>query len=346
MTMSRRFIAMLVLAVGCIAGAAAYVRHAMQRTTPATVGTPTAATTRLIEPGQALVEGHTVIFRHSAPDQYDGALGAAALADLGAVRLLPALRCERLHLAGGHGVCLSAKRGMFTTYRALLFDDIGRVRGELPLAGIPSRTQVSPDGRYAATTVFVTGHSYSGGEFSTRTSLIDLENGRWLVEDLEGFPVKRDGRVISAPDFNFWGVTFAKDGKTFYATLGTAGERLLVRGDVANRSLEVVGDRIECPSLSPDGRRIAFKQRTPDSSGRATWRLWVLDLRTGRRYALAETRDVDDQAQWLDDSTVLYALPGSPEAGALMDQWSVPADGGGAPKLFLPSASSAGIANG
>ena len=343
--MSRRFIAILVVAVCCIAGAAAYVRHAVRRAaSPA--GAPAAATTRLIEPGHALVEGPTVIFRHSAPDQYDGALGAAPLDDRGSVSLLPALRCERVNLAGGRGVCLAANRGMFTTYRALLFDNTGRVRGELPLGGIPSRTQVSPDGRYAATTVFVTGHSYAGGEFSTRTSLIDLENARWLVEDLETLPVQRDGRVISGPDFNLWGVTFGKDGKTFYATLGTGGERLLVRGDLATRSLEVVGDQVECPSLSPDGRRIAFKHRTPDSSGRATWRLWVLDLRTGRRHPLAETRDVDDQAEWLDDSTVLYALPGSPESGALMDQWSVPADGGGAPQLFLPSASSAGVTGG
>src|SRR4029078_11847679 len=99
-----------------------------------------------------------------------------------------------------------------------------------------------------------------------------LENARWLVEDLETLPVQRDGRVISGPDFNLWGVTFGKDGKTFYATLGTGSERLLVRGDLATRSLEVVGDQVECPSLSPDGRRIAFKHRTPHSSRRGTWR--------------------------------------------------------------------------
>jgi len=146
--MSRRFIAILLVAVCCIAGAAAYVRHAVRRAA-SPVGAPAAATTRLIEPGHALVEGPTVIFRHSAPDQYDGALGAAPLDDRGSVSLLPALRCERVNLAGGRGVCLAANRGMFTTYRALLFDNTGRVRGELPLGGIPSRTQVSPDGRYA-----------------------------------------------------------------------------------------------------------------------------------------------------------------------------------------------------
>jgi dipeptidyl aminopeptidase/acylaminoacyl peptidase len=285
-----------------------------------------------------------VIFRHSAPDAYDGALAAAPLDHLAAVRLAPSLRCERVHFAGGRGVCLTANRGVVTTYRAVLFDAAARPWGELALAGVPSRVQVSADGRLAGTTVFVSGHSYAAGDFSTRTSLIDLETGAWLVEDLETFTVRRDGRVISAPDFNFWGVTFAGDGRTFYATLGTGGQTLLVRGDVPTRAAAVLHDGVECPSLSPDGRRIAFKHRTPDGAGRVTWRLWVLDLDSGRRHPLAETRDVDDQPQWLDDDTVAYALPGSPEAGALMDQWSVSADGTAAPRLFLPRASSAGVA--
>jgi hypothetical protein len=343
--MSRRLFALLLIAACCLAGAGVYVRHAMRRGAGAqSSGSSAGHAPLLLEPGHALVDGPTVIFRHSAPDQYDGVLGTAPLAALLEVRLVPSLHCERVHLAGGRGVCLAADRGMFTTYRAILFDDTARRRGELTLAGVPSRVQVSPDGRMAATTVFVSGHSYAAGEFSTRTALIDLDAGQWLVDDLESFAVRRDGRAISAPDFNLWGVTFARDGRTFYATLGTGGETLLVRGDLTSRTLDVLDQQVECPSLSPDGRRIAFKHRTPDPSGRVTWRLWVLDLPTGRRHPLAETRDVDDQAQWLDDATVLYALPGSPETGALMDQWTVPADGGGAPRLFLARASSAGLA--
>ena len=86
---------------------------------------------------------------------------------------------------------------MFTTYRAVLFDDHFNPRGELPLAGVPSRVQVAPDGKLAGTTVFVSGHAYSDGSFSTRTSIIDLESGRWLVEDLETFTVRRKGAQIS-----------------------------------------------------------------------------------------------------------------------------------------------------
>ncbi len=204
-------------------------------------------------------------------------------------------------MAAGRGVCLVAKRGVFTTYQAVLFDQDFNRRGELPLAGVPSRVQVAPDGKLAGTTVFVSGHSYSDGGFSTRTSIVDLDTGKWLVEDLETFTVRRKGQTIQAPDFNFWGVTFTRDARTFYATLGTGGETLLVKGDVDARTMDVIAESVECPSLSPDGRRVAFKQRSGGVTGPVTWRLWVLDLETGQRHPLAETRSVDDQAQWLDE---------------------------------------------
>jgi hypothetical protein len=67
----------------------------------------------------------------------------------------------------------------------------------------------------------------------------------------------------------------------------------------------------------------------------------VLDLETRARHPLAETRNVDDQVQWLDDDDVLYSLPGAKPA--LMDTWVVPADGSGTPRLFLPSSYSAAV---
>ena len=120
--------------------------------------------------------------------------------------------------------------------------------------------RVSPDGRLAAATVFESGHSYAEHGFSTRTTLYDL-TGRTSLGDLEQFVSKRDGQVISAADFNFWGVTFARDGNTFYATLDTAGVSYLVRGDARGRTLDVLRPNVECPSLSPDNSRIAFKKR-------------------------------------------------------------------------------------
>ena len=69
-----------------------------------------------------------------------------------------------------------------------------------------------------------------------------------------------------------------------------------------------------------------------------------MELGSGAVTPLAELRSVDDQAEWLDDSTVLYAIP-DPAAPTPMvtDVWQVPADGSGAPELLLKGASSPAV---
>ena len=338
--MKRRALAFAAIAVVCLGAAGAYVLHAARRSVRAT----DAATAPSLPLGHVPGAGPLLLFRRTAVDGAGGALAAAPLGDLASVRVSETLRCERIHMAAGAGICLAANRGAFTTYRAVLFDRAFAERGALPLAGAPSRAQVSRDGRLAATTVFVSGHSYAAGGFSTRTSIVDMETMGWRVEDLESFEVRRDGEVLRAPEFNFWGVTFTPDGGGFYATLGQGNDTFLVRGDVAARSVEVIEDGVECPSLSPDGRRIAFKGRSGGVAGPIHWRLWVLDLETRERHPLAELRSVDDQVQWLDDETVLYALPGEGDRSGAMDEWVVPADGRGEPRLFLSEAYSAAVA--
>ena len=235
--------------------------------------------------------------------------------------------CQRVYFAAGRGVCLALK-GAGVSYEARIFDARGRTLEKLGLLGIPSRARVSPDGHFGAFTSFVTGHSYAAaGAFSTRTVIVDLRSGKPFA-DLERFKVLRDGEQIEAPDFNFWGITFARDPNRFYATLATAGHHYLVEGDLAARSVRVLNDGVECPSLSPDGTRIAYKARIgPDN-----WRLQVLELATGRRTLLSETRSVDDQAEWLDGGWVAYGLGG--------DVWAVRSDGRGRPRRLAANASS------
>ncbi|MGH8565032.1 MAG: TolB family protein [Gammaproteobacteria bacterium] len=353
--MSRRALLFAVIVASCLGGAGAYVRYAAQRGSPvALVPQPPAGSgqtalldpTPLLAPGDVPPAGPLLVFRRTSLDQYNGALGLAPVADPASARFMLALRCERVHMAAGRGVCLTADRGIFTTYGAVLFDRTFNPVAELPLVGAPSRLQVAPDGTLAATTVFVTGHSYATVGFSTRTSIIDLDTRRWLVEDLETFAVRRRDQTLRAADFNFWGVTFMPGARRFYATLGTGGETLLVTGDVDARAVEVIEENVECPSLSPDGRRVAFKHRDGGLTAPITWRLWVLDLETRQRHRLAETRSVDDQVQWLDDERVLYALSGGAKRAAIMDQWVVPADGGGEPRLFVSQAYSAAVVRG
>ncbi|MFJ5611823.1 TolB family protein [Streptomyces sp. NPDC093221] len=277
--------------------------------------------------------GPRIVFRSMAWGPHRDELASVpAFAPTGP-RVASGVKCLRFYAAGGTGICLQAKRGAVNdSYDAVVLDSALRATRRVPLAGIPTRARVSPSGRMAAWTVFVGGDSYAGTDFSTRTSILDTRTGT-LQSSLEDYAVTRDGHRVRAADINFWGVTFADD-RHFYATLATGGHTYLVRGDVAARTVTTLRTNVECPSLSPDGTRIAFKKRVPGLPADAPWRLYVLDLATSREWPLAETRSVDDQAVWSDNATVVYSLPG--DYGS--DLYTAPADGTGAPRLLTPSA--------
>jgi len=243
------------------------------------------------------------------------------------------MACERVYFAAGRGLCLStAETGI--SYHATIFDSSLQALHELPLAGLPSRARVSRDGKYGAITVFVNGHAYLGsGGFSTVTTIVDMGSGK-QVANLESFDVTKDGQPIDSVDFNFWGITFAKDPNLFYATLRTNGHYYLVEGNLEQRTLRVLRDRVECPSLSPDGTRIAYKSRIGNEN---RWQLKVLDLATLQAHPVTERRPIDDQVEWLDDSTLIYSDS--------VDVYTVPADGSGEPRLVLHDASSPAALN-
>ena len=97
----------------------------------------------------------------------------------------------------------------------------------------------------------------------------------------------------------------------------------------------------ECPSLSPDGQNIVYKQRGNLPLG--SWRLVDYDIASGEVTPLAESRSVDDQAEWLDDSHVLYALPRPGSQPEIDDVWSIPISGRGTPERVIPEASSPAV---
>src|SRR4029450_11562453 len=144
-----------------------------------------------------------------------------------------------------------------------------------------SRVRVTADGRHAAATVFESGHSYAEHGFSTRTTLLDLAKGAALG-DLGRCEPRRDNQRFREEDFNFWGVTFARDNDTFYATLDTGGISYLVKGSIATRVMDVVHAGVECPSISPDNARIGFKKRLGTRS-RGWWQLAGLEVHTMTR---------------------------------------------------------------
>ena len=262
-------------------------------------------------------------------------LDARTASDRAATRLV----CERVSFAAGRGFCLTAERGVFTTYKAFLLDAKLQSTREIKLAGSPSRTRVSPDGRVGAITVFAPGsaHQYEGSTFSTKTTIVDMASGDELG-DLESFTTWRNGARFKAADFNFWGVTFARDSNVFYATLKSAGTTYLVRGDLGLRTLTVLRENVECPALSPDNRLIAFKKRVAATT--APWRFYVLDLATMVERPIAgETRSIDDQIEWLDNTQVLYGAPRT-DRPASRDVWVASIDGSSAARVFLAEAES------
>jgi hypothetical protein len=318
------------LVVACTLVAVVAVGAAMRGTDPAASGSPGA---RDVLP-EARAADRPVILARSLDPERPEARGQVTLSALDSTRrTLAPLRCDRVHFAGGRGLCLARGGGFAIGYRARVFGADLRVRHDLDLAGVPSRARVSPDGRYGSVTLFVTGHSYAtSGAFSTRTTLIDLTAGTKVAE-LEQFAVTYGGRQVTAVDRNFWGVTFARESDRFYATMATGGKTYLIAGSIRNRSARVLHANVECPSLSPDGTRIAYKQRT--GVGKRPWRLAMLDLTTMRETPLAEPRSVDDQVEWLDDDHVLYGIEDT--------VFMVPADGTGTPGRFMAGADSPAV---
>lgn len=312
---------LVAIIVLCVLGAGAYIAYAA-------LG-PSETTTDARPEAKAVLAHSDVMVRAVEPSN-PRLNGRVFIVDHGKVKQLPGdLSCERVYYAAGHGICMGvAESGV--DYIATVFDAGMHPVHTIRLSGFPSRARVSADGRYGAMTVFVTGDSYLGtsNAFSTRTYIVDMATGE-PIGQLEQFQVTKNGEPFDASDFNFWGVTFAKDSNRFYATLGTGDHHYLVEGSVRGHSMRVLRDGVECPSLSPDGTRIAYKSRIGNQT---RWRLRVLSLATLQDHGLAEKRSIDDQVEWLNDETLVYSDG--------QNVYAVPAKGGGEPQLILRNATS------
>ena len=211
-------------------------------------------------------------------------------------------------MTAGNGLCLSDHGDLLTPYKVVFFGPDFGPRHTESLPGVTSRARVSPDGNYGASTVFVTGDSYAPGSFSTRTSLWDMATGEQLV-DLEQFSVFKDGEQIQSPDHNFWGVTFAQPAAAAstprWAPQGTPTWCAATWQPSRSTSCGTGSSARRSPPTAPGSP--SSSGSTP-AIGPTEWQPAVLDVATLKDHPLAEARTIDDQIEWLDNSTVLYAV--------------------------------------
>lgn len=326
-----RIVALIAVCVLALGGAAIYL--VVSRTHQDSARSAASAASQ-VDVG-AITSGPHIVFRNTNPRTGYGMTAMVSLADPGGPRAITDASCDRVYASTQNYLCLSSSGSVLTTYAAQVLDTGMDDVQDLQLVGIPSRARLSRDGKLAATTSFAAGDSYASASFSTRTMISEI-GGSSRPMNLEDFALIHDGEHITPVDRNYWGVTFAADDDTFYATVQWSGHTWLVRGSVSRRTVVTLTQDAECPSLSPDGRQIVFKRRGTRSAGQ--WRLARYDVATGRITPLAETRSVDDQAEWLDDNHVLYGLPRAGAEATVDDVWVAPADGTGTPRVLIPQA--------
>ncbi len=190
-----------------------------------------AASSVEVTAGQPLPGGVPfVLFRNTADGQ--GGYGNAATVPLsapGGTRAVSDQACDRVYAAAATVVCLRSNRGLVTTHETSVLNREWQQERSWPVPGIPSRARVSADGSLIATTVFVSGHSYTQAGFSTATE-ITLPGGG--TGNLEDFALIVNGERLLASDRNIWGVTFAPGrSDVFYATAASSGRIWLVQGE-------------------------------------------------------------------------------------------------------------------
>jgi len=286
------------------------------------------------EDNSILKSGEVLVVNRVPGDDY----GKAAIRKTDGSREILDIRCLRLHATNQALICLNNPR--ISSNVAALYnisgDETSIINSWATLS--PSRARISNDNKHASTTVFASGSSYEDvGEFKTFVEMIDVENSDERKRLSEYTYDEADAKKFSNLDGNFWGVTFAPD-NAFYATFGLGNDVEIIKGSLSEESIESTKFVGSCPSVSPDGKTLVFKERVGDK-----FQLVAVNLVTDEKTVLNESRSVDDQVEWLDNETILYSIHKDEEVEEVQpefDIWSLKINNSSSPELFLPNADS------
>jgi len=294
-----------------------------------------------VEIGPALAPGEILVVNRVPGDDY----GRLAIRHTDGSRTLLDRECMRVHISTEIGVCLSEEAGLVTSFRTTFFPAVD-IDAEIKsyASALPSRARISPDGTFSAVTAFVTGTSYAdvgSGETTTIVTIDEIE-GTSLLRGASQFEVLSDDSRYRNFAAQYWGITFAADEDEIYVTGFYEDAPEIMRGSLQEMTLEPTDWVGSCPSLSPDGKTLVFKEMRPDGG----FDLVAVDLASESKWMLGETRSVDDQVEWLDNDTILYSLHPEDNDQALQpefDIWMLDIAEGSEPELFLPNADSPAV---
>ncbi len=301
-----------------VTGATAYAVHGRQQLPRSgTTRPPTVPTSRTRRDG-CLATGPRIVFRHTGIDRSYGLVAGGAARRPGRSARVHRRRLRPGRRDVGRDVsCLHTERGVVTRYSAAELDaDLARGQHRASLPGIPSRTRLSPDGT-------------PGGHHDVRQRALLHADG---VLHRDRDPRRRRRRATATSSSSRWCSTarsvrahrpqpVGRDLRSTTTTpstprSATGGETYLVTRRPARRARSPpLADHVECPSLSPDGTRIAFKQ-ADERDGHALVALAVLDLATGKRDACSPARrhSVDDQSSGSTTTRCSTACPATERA--------------------------------
>jgi hypothetical protein len=309
--------------------------EATREATPEPAATEPPVDTAAAVPPAVTAKSGEVMFVNRVPGDDYGRLG---IRHADGSRTLLNRDCVRVHIAADHGVCLSDDGlGAFQTTFFEAANPAVSIKSYS--SALPSRARISPGGTFSSVTAFITGVSYADvGAETTTLVTIDKIDSNDRLRGANGLAVDASEERYQRFDATYWGLSFV-DENEFYITgfYGDAPE--IMRGTIDSMTIEPTGWIGSCPSISPDGQTLVFKEQRPDGG----YDLAAVNVATQEKWLLGESRSVDDQVEWLDNDTILYAL--HPEGSddnvqPEFDIWMLDIAPGSTPELFLPNADS------